>query len=136
MALGPACASAQEYEWVDQHGTVNRSIALPEPGSFRELRVIRGEERMSALERRTLEIVNQQARASTPDVMPGSSEELLDAASDVPPQLASLTQAPSISENVRDPCLLSWDPQCHEKHAQDYDPRLGYAPSLLHGTPP
>jgi hypothetical protein len=125
---------AQQYEWVDQHGVVSRSDALPpDTGSFRELRVIEGNERMSSLERRTLEIINQEARASDPGTALQPPGELADLASHVPQHVVSIAETSAATENVRDPCLLSWDPHCHEKHAQDYDPRLGYAPSLLHG---
>jgi hypothetical protein len=125
-ALSPALA--QRYEWIDEQGTVRRSDAPPE-GTFRELRIVESPASMTALERRTLEIINQEARASHSASgtfePPGSPVHPFEPAQEAP----SVADASPASENVRDPCLLSWDPRCHEKHAADYDPRWGYAPS-------
>jgi hypothetical protein len=35
------------------------------------------------------------------------------------------------TEAVRDPCLRSSDPKCHERHKDRYHPYFGYAPSVM-----
>jgi hypothetical protein len=51
--------------------------------------------------------------------------------SPIDPAAAFAVPQSAATENVRDPCLVSWDPQCVEKHAADYHPRWGYAPTLI-----
>ena len=78
-AFGLPEAGAQAYEWLDEHGLVNRSDALPPEGTpFRELRVVEGVASMTALERRTLEIINEQALTTEPPLaLPIFSQRLM-----------------------------------------------------------
>ena len=129
MAFG---AQGQTFEWRDERGTTRSEHELAPTSMLTELRVREGTAALTALERRTLEIINEAARAdrealarANPTLMPPAS------ASPTGPEAPVAAPQSAASENVKDPCLLSWDPQCVEKHAADYDPRWGYAPSRI-----
>lgn len=127
MALG---AQGQTFEWRDERGTTRSENELAPTSLLTELRVREGA--LTSLERRTLEIINEAARAdreelarASPALMPPVG------ASPTGPEMPVAASQSEATENVRDPCLLSWDPQCVEKHAADYDPRWGYAPTRI-----
>jgi hypothetical protein len=139
--FGAACllallAAAQQTHAQDraqadaQHALPSASAA---PTNVDELeKVLRGERPLTPVERRTVEIIREAAQppgaaADYPQPIgeqrgtPGEAEEN---------SRTTLAASPA-AENVRDPCLVSWDPSCYAKHAADYDPRWGYAPSVL-----
>jgi hypothetical protein len=121
LFLAGTPALAQTYRWIDDQGLVTLSDSLPaDLSSVREISVIGDVSALSSFERRTLAIVNENLRMQHPN------------------SAASLEHADTrdvtwrgATETVRDPCLISPDPRCHEKHAADYHPYFGYAPSIM-----
>lgn len=127
-------ARAQTYQWVDEHGVSVYSNELPpQTTEIRDLAVVEGTGAVSLLERRTLQIINEELRARRAETR-STAEAALPVATpggDVAAEPPNGILAPNMaSENTRDPCLLSWDPKCSEKHARDYHPGWGYAPSI------
>ena len=132
-AAAPAAASGM-YRWVDDAGSVHYSNTAP-PEHARDVTLIDdATNTISSTERRTREILEIErnaapfaarnpasaATAESPAVSIGSE-------SPAPPSRASI--APLQAEAVRDPCLRSSDPKCHERHRAAYVPYLGYSPS-------
>ena len=125
-------ADAQTFQWQDEHGRVQSSDELPPAGSFRELRVLQENTTVTPLVRRTIELINEHARESQGRLQREESRDVPGISTqDTRGVAATIGVASPANENVRDPCLLSWDPRCIEKHAADYHPRMGYAPSVL-----
>jgi hypothetical protein len=126
---------AQIYRWVDDAGRVTLSDVLPDdPSSVREITVIGDTAGLSLQERRTLEIVNEALKEQHAGSVLPPAPESPDATAEI-----SIEEQPSerpirwrgATETVQDPCLISPDPRCHEKHAADYHPYYGYAPSIM-----
>jgi hypothetical protein len=114
----------------------NRTAASLEPAPAAEAeleKLLKGEHQpLTPLEQRTVEIIREAAHAA--DTQQSPSDAALSNPGDPenaePGTSVDLAASPA-NENARDPCLLSWDPRCYAKHAADYDPRWGYAPSVL-----
>jgi hypothetical protein len=150
FAAAPA-AHSQIYRWVDAEGSATYSNKPPtEPASAREVTVIPDipgtistppEKRAPEAARPSGAAAVQHApapRAGTPDVLDAFNRAATSA--DAPPassQSASpspstsphIVVAPGAPEAVRDPCLRSADPKCHERNRAAYVPYRGYSPS-------
>jgi hypothetical protein len=136
MFSAGSAAFGQIYKWVDENGVLTFSDQKPaDPSRISNLQEVEGMGRapLSAIERRTLEILNQEQQRL------GPGAHLRDQA--VSSESIVIYEGPwygaqwqGHTENVRDPCLRSSDPRCYELHWKDYDPRLGYAPSVLRGS--
>lgn len=151
IAAAPTAHSVM-YRWVDQNGAVTYSDQPPlNQSTVRQLTVIDKPPRMTEHEKRTLEIVGAEREKPGSDNTPLSREPspLTGATgSEYPREItgrdaqnalrspdSELSTTPRFSngrveaEAVRDPCLRSADPRCHEKNRAAYVPYLGYSPS-------
>jgi hypothetical protein len=130
LAVAPSTLG-QIYKWTDENGVLVYSDKLPADLSrVTDFGVVDGS-RLSAAERRTIEILNQERHLLTPPpAQTGSTAEPI-IVQELRPR--RVTRWRGHTETVQDPCLISSDPRCHERHKHDYDPRLGYAPSVLRG---
>jgi hypothetical protein len=129
---GSLPANAQDELPSDANGTA--ASLEPAPATEAELEKLLTAEHqpLTPLEQRTVEIIRESAHAADAQQSPSDAAlwnrgEPENAEPETPLDLA----ASPANENARDPCLLSWDPRCYAKHAADYDPRWGYAPSVL-----
>jgi hypothetical protein len=121
------------------HADAQRTIVSPgvAPRDVDELeKVLTQDKPLTPVERRTLDIIKEAALSSSQsaDLSAGYPQAVVEqpgAPSDSEQDFGTALAASPATENVRDPCLLSWDPRCYAKHAADYDPRWGYAPSML-----
>jgi hypothetical protein len=155
VALVTAAPTAQSamYRWVDQNGAITYSDQPPtNQSTVRQLTVIDRPPRMTEHEKRTLEIVGAEREKPGSDSTtltrePGPSagatggfespRELTGREAHNPPRspdgepsaASRFSNRPIQAEAVRDPCLRSADPRCHEKNRADYVPYLGYSPS-------
>ena len=128
LLFAPA-SHAVMYKWTDETGSVTYSNAPPaDPDKAREVM--------------TLEVASPAPgrREKVPDAAGGIANDRAATPSPIgvtPAPAASSAAAPRASvrrrraEAVRDPCLRSPDPQCHQRNQDKYDPYLGYAPSAL-----
>ena len=125
-------AQAQLSNWTDERAVLVHSDPLPSDSGRLEQLQDTGKASLTPLEKRTLEIINEytQGRSSEApsDAVPALSFPSAHDSASTPMSVDPAT------ENARDPCLLSWDPKCYEKHAQDYHPLWGYAPSMLRSS--
>jgi hypothetical protein len=152
MAAAPA-ADAVMYRWIDENGSLTYSDQMPmDPSKVRGLTVIDTPAPPSQFERRARELIEADKRSgestaldrepqSSPRLEAGSepdagARDMLGRDADPQPRAGSveLPGSPRASthpraEAVRDPCLRSADPKCHEKNRNAYVPYLGYAPS-------
>jgi hypothetical protein len=130
-------AQAQISNWPDDGGVLMRSDPLPSDRRGLGQLQATGDASLTAVEKRTLEIINEYAQETSGEALsaavpaPGSSSLPTTSAGENASASVSLDPA---TENARDPCLVSWDPKCSEKHAQDYHPVWGYAPSVLRSS--
>ena len=87
---------------------------------------------LTPVERRTVELIREAVQAADTQQTPSNAASpAAERSEDPDPETAIDIAASPANENARDPCLLSWDPKCYQKHAADYDPWWGYAPSVL-----
>lgn len=132
-------AYSQMYRWIDDRGSVTYSDEIPaDRTGVRQLTVIHdGSRKATPSERRTREILEAEGLLA-PDVQQNVVGSPLPAPEAADAQDALATQpAMNIPRNigsgraeaVRDPCLLSADPRCHERHRSAYIPGRGYSPS-------
>jgi hypothetical protein len=143
--LGIACllalvATAQEtraqgYAQADAQRTITSSGVAPRDVDELE-KVLTQAKPLTPVERRTLDIIKEAALSSSrsADLAAGYPQAVVEqpgAPRDSDQDFGTPLPASPATENVRDPCLVSWDPRCYAKHAADYDPRWGYAPSML-----
>lgn len=114
-------ARAQMSQRIDVHGVLVHSDPLPsDTHGFEQLQVA-GKASLTPLEKRTLEIINEFANESSREASADAAtvdSSSLPSASSRESASAPLSLDPA-AENARDPCLLSWDRRCYEKHAQD-----------------
>jgi hypothetical protein len=152
MAAAPAAQSTM-YRWVDQNGAITYSDQPPtNQSTVRQLTAIDRAPRMTEHEKRTLEIVGAEREKPGSDSMTQTREagasagaagtlesarELTRREAHNPPRSpdgepsasSRFSNRPIQAEAVRDPCLRSADPRCHEKNRAAYVPYLGYSPS-------
>jgi hypothetical protein len=133
-------AYSQMYRWIDERGSVNYSDMLPaERTGIRQLTMIDDRSRkVTPSERRTREILHAEgllAPDDQPSIVssPGAAPDATSTQDPLaPPSAVSIPRnadAAARAEAVRDPCLLSADPRCHERHRGAYVPGRGYSPS-------
>src|SRR5688572_15007621 len=131
-AAAPAAATSGMYRWIDGAGSVHYSNTAP-PESARDVTLIDdASNTISSTEKRTREILEIERQAA-----PVAARDPASAATVEPPQVSVGAEsstpragiAPLRPEAVRDPCLRSSDPKCHERHRTAYVPYLGYSPS-------
>jgi hypothetical protein len=131
LAAAPA-AHGQMYTWTDEHGTKTFSNKLPaDLDSVRNFGVVEGSASLSAAERRTLEILREESNRTGPAPSAGHARSFEIGNSYPSASPRRVTRWRGHTETVRDPCLISSDPTCYERNKENYDPRLGYAPSVL-----
>lgn len=133
-------AYSQMYRWIDERGSVNYSDALPaDRTGIRQLTMIDdGSRKVTPSERRTREILQAEGLLVPDDPQnvvssPGPGPEATGTQDPLsPPPAASIpygSDSSARAEAVRDPCLLSSNPRCHERHRSAYIPGRGYSPS-------
>jgi hypothetical protein len=127
FALAPA-AIGQIYKWTDENGVLVYSDKLPADLSRVTDFGAVDSARLSPAERRTIEILNQERHRLGPPESAQAADPII-----VDEWTRRVSRWRGHTEAVNDPCLISSDPRCHERHRADYDPRLGYAPSILRG---
>ncbi|MES2562326.1 MAG: DUF4124 domain-containing protein, partial [Pseudomonadota bacterium] len=135
-------AYSQVYRWVDDRGATNYSDQLPaDRAGIRQLTEIQdGSRKATRSEQRTREILEAEGllNSGMQRDANGAYAPLADGISELPLTQPEAT-APSAfwgepagkAEAVRDPCLRSSDPRCHERHRAAYVPGRGYSPSAL-----
>jgi uncharacterized protein DUF4124 len=151
FAAAPAAYSMM-YRWVDHNGAVTYSDQPPpNESTVRQLTIIDRPPRMTEHEKRTLEIAGaereKQAGDSAsssrgpspltgatgseyPREITGRDRQIAPRSADRgPPAMSRFSTGQVEAEAVRDPCLRSADPRCHEKNRGAYVPYLGYSPS-------
>jgi hypothetical protein len=151
IAVAPHAYSVM-YRWVDSNGAVTYSDQPPpNESTVRQLTIIDRPPRITEHEKRTLELLGaerEQPSADSAHSSRGSSPSAGATGSEYSREITSrdvhntprsadkeLPGAPRFSagrvdaEAVRDPCLRSADPRCHEKNRAAYVPYLGYSPS-------
>jgi hypothetical protein len=114
------------------------ATAQTTPEELREFQQLTVQRDLTPLERRTLAIVREELRRQRstgeldidipPAVLDTAPVELPGVEMYVTPEASLALTNGTATDAVQDPCLLSADPSCHEKHALDYHPYLGYIP--------
>lgn len=145
--FAPACHAVM-YKWIDETGSVTYSNAPPaNPEQARNVTTLGHISPDLGKREPALETAPQPAgakAASSPSVGVSAPPA---AGSDPPygltthdashPEAAAPATTPRAgarrrrAEAVRDPCLRSPDPQCHQRNRDKYHPYLGYAPGTL-----
>ena len=147
LCAAPA-ANAVMYKWIDETGSVTYSNAPPaDPQKAHNVTTIGDISPDLGRREQALEAERGSAGAKAASSSPvgvsatpaaGSHAAYGHARDDASHREAGASaQPPRASgsrlraEAVRDPCLRSSDPQCHQRNQGKYDPYLGYAPSTL-----
>ena len=150
VAVAPA-AHAVMYRWVDHNGAVTYSDQPPpNESTVRQLTIIDRPPRMTEHEKRTVEILGAEREKPSADSTHSSrgyggptgagsehpreitSRETQNAPRNVETERSAVPRFSAgrvDAEAVRDPCLRSADPRCHEKNRAAYVPYLGYSPN-------
>jgi hypothetical protein len=151
FCVASSVAESQMYRWTDEHGSVNYSDEPPsERSGIRDLTLIEGPRSRALAPEATARPNAELDKLGTPDAQPNTAifpvprsvslpqlPAPADSVADVPgsPPLSAAPHAsgsPSTRpEAVRDPCLRSSDPKCHQRNRHAYVPGLGYSPSAL-----
>jgi hypothetical protein len=156
MCAAPAVHGAV-YTWTDERGTRTYSNDLPdEPDKVRGFTVVEGirpAPPASAREAPLVERAKDSATSMRETTPPRSASTRgpvkfgesfrpeprgdNSAAAQEEAQTRELARihARGRTETVRDPCLISSDPRCYERHKDRYHPYFGYAPSVTQPTP-
>jgi hypothetical protein len=130
LAGSPAASAQNEPQNVaDENSTRSEQSAAVDTALEQ---MIKDGQPLTPVEQRTVEIIREAGQSADGQQNPFDATppgwQLSDDTGSEP--VVDLAASPA-NENARDPCLLSWDPRCYAKHAADYDPRWGYAPSVL-----
>ena len=133
LSTTASAGTSAMYRWVDDHGSVSYSNEPP-PKSAREVTLIDdATNSISSTEKRTREILEIERQANPPRDASAGAVATIDT---TPSQGATSDSASARSgvtplqpEAVRDPCLRSADPKCHERNRAAYVPYRGYTPS-------
>jgi hypothetical protein len=153
LAFGVASpvAESQMYRWTDEHGSVNYSDEPPsERSGIRDLTLIDiprsrpgapdvrsgpnpESEKLGTTETPPIAVTSPVPRSVPIPQLPVVADTIADTPgaphSSAAPQASS--PVPTGPEAVRDPCLRSSDPKCHQRNRHAYVPGLGYSPSAL-----
>jgi hypothetical protein len=125
MCAAPAVQAAM-YSWTDENGTATYSNQPPmQPAKVRDLAVM---ETISPAPGRAPAKFRERFTREAPR----ATESSASTGQDTDDSLRGLARihARGRTEAVRDPCLISADPRCYERHKDRYHPYFGYAPSM------
>jgi hypothetical protein len=153
MCAAPAAHGAM-YGWTDSGGAATYSNQPPpEPDKVRDLKMLEGYSTAAPTQSRQAQAIDEKSIPTTPRTRPESSQTRAPAKFgesfrrepsrssdstalarpdvDNPSHEVPRLQARGRTEAVRDPCLVSSDPKCHQRNKDLYHPYFGYAPSVM-----
>lgn len=145
LLTAASTAYSQMYRWVDDRGATNYSDQLPadRAGIRRLTEIENGSRKATRSEQRTREILEAEGllNSGMQRDASGTYAPHADGNSELPltqPEASASSafwgEPAGKAEAVRDPCLRSSDPRCHERHRAAYVPGRGYSPSALRET--
>ncbi len=140
------CAQAEMYKWIDADGSVTYSNTLPsEPSRVKELTRIEDTTAPKGSARTLPPQASPGYLMGKPEMLPGEpaaaqrqGETAAREPAAVQRDAESAPRAPRSvqAEAVRDPCLRSSDPKCHERNKDRYHPYLGYSSAPIQPATP
>lgn len=149
FAAVSSVAESQMYRWTDVNGSINYSDEPPaERTGIRDLTLIEVPGSRAVTPDVRARPNPEVDKLGSPEAQPKTATSVLPRSVPLPPLPAAAdaftadapaaSAAPRLSggptpgpEAVRDPCLRSSDPKCHQRNRNAYVPHRGYSPTAL-----